>query len=338
MKATTLGFLLGLANLAAAQEFAVLTAQDFTREGQDWVSRPMPVPAGTQEIVPSWRLFTPWARPVTIALEVQQEQQWFRFDMARWASAGSANTSFARQEQQAGKVFTDTLSLNGAAAQVRVRIAGETQLDEFYLSFAPKLSADLDSADPSAAWGTTLEPPKHAQSVYPNGGVLCSPTSTSMLLGYWAGQLQQPCLDQRTPDLLPQLWDKKYDGAGNWSFNMSLAGSQPGMVGYVSRLRNLRDLETWIMRGVPVATSVSYDLLKGKDKKGASDGHLVVLVGFTATGDPIFNDPGRNIVRMTYAREAFRRAWESSGRTVYLVYPRNWRLTNEGPWRPSPRF
>jgi hypothetical protein len=57
---------------------------------------------------------------------------------------------------------------------------------------------------------------------------------------------------------------------------------------------------------------------------------LVVLVGFTAEGDPIFNDPAkRDEVRRTYKRANFEKAWLYSDRAVYLVYPDGTRLPDD---------
>ena len=54
---------------------------------------------------------------------------------------------------------------------------------------------------------------------------------------------------------------------------------------------------------------------------------------FDEAGNPVFNDPGRNVVRMTYDRAAFDRAWASSGRAVYVVYPDSWPIpATSGPW------
>ncbi|MCW2808497.1 MAG: hypothetical protein JWQ93_2452, partial [Marmoricola sp.] len=55
----------------------------------------------------------------------------------------------------------------------------------------------------------------------------------------------------------------------------------------------------------------------------ATAGHLVVISGFTSTGDVVVNDPAaptNSSVRRTYDRGQFERAWlrKSSG-TVYVV-------------------
>ena len=56
----------------------------------------------------------------------------------------------------------------------------------------------------------------------------------------------------------------------------------------------------------------------------ASNGHLVVIVGFTATGDPVVNDPAARTaagVRHVYDRAEFENAWlPTSGGVVYVIH------------------
>ena len=57
----------------------------------------------------------------------------------------------------------------------------------------------------------------------------------------------------------------------------------------------------------------------------STNGHLLVLVGFNANGDPIVNDPASpadSSVQKTYLRSEFEPLWlQASGGTVYLIYP-----------------
>ena len=57
----------------------------------------------------------------------------------------------------------------------------------------------------------------------------------------------------------------------------------------------------------------------------SSNGHLAVLVGFDAEGNPVVNDPAAasdNTVQRTYNRAELESLWlEHSGGTVYLIYP-----------------
>jgi hypothetical protein len=143
-----------------------------------------------------------------------------------------------------------------------------------------------------------------------------------MLMAFWAVELKRPELDEQVPAVVEGVFDSQWPGAGNWPFNMAYAGSFPGMKAYVSRLSDVSELEQWIANGIPVGLSVDYDRLRAKGP--GPNGHLVVCVGFTKTGDPIINDPGTSKhVRKIFLRANLVNAWASSKNTVYLVYPEN---------------
>ena len=156
-----------------------------------------------------------------------------------------------------------------------------------------------------------------------------------MILAHWAGVLRRPELDVPVPEVARAVYDRNWPGTGNWPFNTAFAGQFEGLRAYVTRLADLREIEDWVAAGVPVAASVSFDLLNGK-AADLGNGHLVVVVGFTETGDMVVNDPwpdpkGVNSVRKTYPRQAFLRAWARSRHTVYLIHPQTVRP-------PSPRL
>jgi hypothetical protein len=170
------------------------------------------------------------------------------------------------------------------------------------------------------AWGKLVDAPERSQMIYPNGKALCSPTTVSMLLGYWAGTLNRPELDRPVPEIVNAIYDSQWQGTGNWPFNMAYAGSFPGMRAYVARLSDISELESWICKDIPVGLSVDYDRLRAKGP--GPNGHLVVCVGFTKEGDPIINDPGTSKhVRKVFPRKNLIGAWACSKNTVYLVYP-----------------
>src|ERR1044071_1262554 len=62
------------------------------------------------------------------------------------------------------------------------------------------------------------------------------------------------------------VYDPAYRGTGNWVFNMAYAGSFDGMRACATRFDGLREVEDCIAAGIPVALSVSFDLLNGKEK------------------------------------------------------------------------
>ncbi len=87
-------------------------------------------------------------------------------------------------------------------------------------------------------------------------------------------------------------FDPAYDGTGNWSFNTAWAATLAGHA-FVTRLRDLRDAERFVDAGIPLVAIVAYPrgALTGAPTHG-TDGHLLVIRGFTDTGDVVVNDPG----------------------------------------------
>jgi hypothetical protein len=75
---------------------------------------------------------------------------------------------------------------------------------------------------------------------------------------------------------------------------------------------------------VPVVISIAW---KKSELSGAavqsSNGHLVVVVGFDASGNPIVNDPAAASdadVKRTYFRSELEAVWlENSGGTAYVI-------------------
>ena len=187
--------------------------------------------------------------------------------------------------------------------------------------------------------GTTLDVPSYSQMAhaghYPQWGgggeAWCSPTSTSMVLGYY-GALPRAAAYRFVPTGHPAPWvdyaarktyDAAYEGTGNWPFNTAYAARLAGHA-FVTRLRSLREAETFIAAGIPLVASVSWGTgeLTGAPVS-SSNGHLLVIVGFTPSGDVVVNDPAAKTaagVRRTYDRAQFENAWlPTSGGLVYVV-------------------
>jgi hypothetical protein len=139
--------------------------------------------------------------------------------------------------------------------------------------------------------------------------------------------LGRPELKLDTPDIAAEVYDRVFEGTGNWIFNTAFAGGFPGMRAYVARLGDITELEAWIKAGIPVALSTPWHLLS-PGRKNTGSGHLVVCIGFTETGDVVINDPATNLkkgqsVRRIYARSDVINAWKANHNTVYLIYPEN---------------
>ena len=156
-----------------------------------------------------------------------------------------------------------------------------------------------------------LEVPEYSQYHGDERG-WCSPTALAMLNAF-TGQV----ID--VPTTARGVFDSAYNGTGNWSFNVAFSGSL-GLSGVVAYLQNLAHAARFIDAGIPIAMSYSWS---GDELPGAplehSDGHLVVLRGFTEGGDPIVNDPAAPGVRIVYPRAAIEKIWLRNKGIAYIV-------------------
>ena len=285
------------------------------------------------ELIVSWNASCPPGTALTVEAQAFDAERATRFyTIGHWSAEPGTNRASVRHEGDAdAKVDTETLvclrQMN--AAQVRVTLRGTNgispQLKLLSFSFLNSAIPPTTNAPNRAAWGRVLDVPERSQLGYKGGSGWCSPTSLSMLLGYWSGQLHRAELDVPVPETARQVHDVVYGGTGNWAFNMAYAGSFDGMRAWATRFDDFRRVEDWIVAGIPVALSVSFDLLNGKEAD-QGNGHLIVVVGFTETGDVVVNDPWpnpkkENRVRKIFPRAQVIRAWQRSKQAAYLVVP-----------------
>lgn len=297
------------------------------------------------ELIPSWNVSNSQSAAMKVQIRVHEQSgisDWYT--LGEWSLTPKTydRTSVKGQKDAMGSVDTDTLTLANPGstidAQVTLTSLGDGPRPTLkLLTFCFYRNGDPlpSSNDPSPAWGKLIDVPQRAQGLYPNGGVLCSPTSVSMVLWHYSYQLNRPELNKDVPEVEANVWDTAYKGAGNWPFNTAYAGSFDGLRAYVSRFSSIGDCEKWIDAGYPVVCSVALSLIMGKELSKTEAGHLVVLVGFTKDGDPIFNDPAhKDEVRKVYKRADFEKGWLYSKRTVYLIYPENAKTpaNNQGLW------
>ena len=209
--------------------------------------------------------------------------------------------------------------------------------------------------------GTTVDlgVPQYSQEIhhgdfpqYDNGGeAWCSPTSTAMVVAYWS----QYSVTHSTTDYRPTpaeyswvtatlptpphqdpwvdftaraVYDYHYNGAGNWPFNAAYAASR-GLVADVTQLHNLAEAEPFLQAGIPLVASVAWSSNKLDGAIKSTNGHLLVIEGFTGDGKQVIvNDPASDTnaqVKHFYDREQFERAWiPASGGIVYLIRPAGW--------------
>lgn len=355
------------------------TATSRSYDVATWVSPVVRPGFGLTELVSSWNADTPGASWVEISVRgrsggVATKEyvlgRWCRYDPAQ--GGGIHRTSVDGQGDTVATVYTDTLATRSGHVldewQLVVRLMRPTGTRH-----TPRLRSvgAMASALPDAprvprspngrARGRVLDVPTFSQEKHighfpqwDNGGeAWCSPTSTSMVLAYWGAG---PRHDETTwvTEALPaetdpqvdfaarNVHDYTYDGCGNWPFNAAYAATRPRMRAFVTRLRSLTEAEEFIAAGIPLVTSVSFK--KGElDGAGyGTNGHLMVVVGFTRDGDVVCNDPASHLlrdnsqVRVVYDREQFENVWvPHSGGIAYVIHPERRRLPRAPRHEPN---
>ncbi|MBM7171081.1 peptidase C39 family protein, partial [Streptomyces sp. G44] len=324
------------------------------------------------ELIASWNAHTPAGTWLQAELRGTYadgtKSPWFV--MGRWTAgddkeADIRRTSVDGQTDGKSTVWTDTLALNDAAAGPRVvayrlrltlyRKPGVTATPTVWrlgaMASAVPDRFTVPASEPGPAKELTV--PRYSQEIhvgqypeYDNGGeAWCSPTSSQMIIEYWGRKPKPEDLawvdpayaDPQVCHAARQTFDYQYDGCGNWPFNAAYAATYPDLQGVVTRLASLTELEQLIGAGVPAITSQSF--LK-EELTGAgygTAGHLMTVIGFTADGDVIANDPAsptNEAVRRVYKRREFENIWlrtkrynstgkvvSGSGGVCYLYFP-----------------
>ena len=309
---------------------------------------------GFTRLVPSWEAETPEGTWIIVEAQARRasggETAWY--SLGRWAF-GDATVKRATVDGQRdadARVDTDTLlaSVPLSAYRLRVTLARNAGVSATAVlrSVAAVASADagVRTGSRSAHTGVVkdLPVPQYSQEIhageypeYDGGGeAWCSPTSTTMVLGFWGRgptaadvawvdrRYQDPGVDHAAR----YTYDATYGGTGNWAFNTAYA-SQYGVRAFVTQLRSLAEAELFIARGIPLVASINVPPggLPGFLYAQGTNGHLLVIRGFTASGDVIANDPAalsNAEVRRIYPRAAFERVWiGGSGGIVYVIHP-----------------
>ncbi len=317
-----------------------------------WTSLPVTSPFAFDELVASWNAATPDGTWIKIEMEASGSGRTTKsYVLGIWASGDGTihRTSVSAQGDADGFIAIDTFIRSKKAApldtyQLRLTLyrassaAGAPSPSVRFLG--AMTSAESSFAIPSASGGVDdeVDVPELSQEVhaghfpqYDGGGeAWCSPTSTAMVLGRWG---TGPSAEQLATFPVPAepygqvdyaaryVYDWNYQGAGNWPYNTAYAATF-GLNAFVTRLRSLAEAERFIAAGIPLVASINGRLPGFLFKK--TSGHLLVIRGFTPSGDVITNDPAvlaNEDARVIYGRADFEKVWlGGSAGIVYVIY------------------
>ncbi len=308
---------------------------------------------GVTHLVASWHARTPAGEWVEIqARGSDGPAAWSPWlSLGRWSLHDDPPRESADgQRGPTYQVDVDEVVVDADAAWTRWQVRANASSDRVRLESLTVSTAGLPAdwtvttpSLPSTGDPVRIDLPAYSQQRHRgllprlNGGgsSWCSPASVAMVLDHWGVAPSGDELSWVGPDhpdpvvaeTVARSYDHRWQGAGNWSFNVVYAATR-GVDAFVTRLRDLRDVDAFLRAGIPPVLSVTFQRgeLDGADYD--TDGHLFVASGLTAEGDIVVHDPASHGIAdnaevvTTYSRGQLERAWLSgSGGLVYVVRP-----------------
>ena len=303
----------------------------FPRSGR-WTSPEVTTAFAFTELLPSWNVSAPAETGLRLEVRVRRAGGGW----SPWLYLGSWGRTIAGERTTScrhGFVNIDYLKLHRPADAYQVRV----HLDSFsldpaasptvrrvavcYSGVVKDESRRREVTEPvvmDGEWGRDLGVPFFTQKDAPKplSGEICSPTSVSMVLAHWG--VKKPVVENAMA-----IYDGEYDLFGNWGRAVARAGDL-GMDAWLTRFRNWEQVKAQIAAGQPVIASIRFE----RDEFPSAvlpktNGHLIVIRGFTPAGDVIVNDPasrdrGDGAV---YKADELARAWFDRGGVGYVIRP-----------------
>ncbi|HUA09392.1 MAG TPA: C39 family peptidase [Candidatus Acidoferrales bacterium] len=230
------------------------------------------------------------------------------YDYVQWHPTGRKSFSPA-SDRDGIAVDIDVLTAEQPFDGIELQAA---EIDFDLLAFAAP--ARTTPSSPYARGALMLDVPARSQYVVDGERGWCSAASLAMVNAYHG-------IDRPVEATARAVLDRAYNGTGNWALNTAYSGSL-GLRAVVAYLQNLDHAARLIERNLPLVLSYSWH--EG-ELPGAplphSDGHLVVLRGFTETGDCAINDPAAPGVRVVYPRGAIEAIWLRNNGVAYVIAP-----------------
>ncbi|MDD4279743.1 MAG: C39 family peptidase [Candidatus Sumerlaeales bacterium] len=327
------------AGVKSAEKGKYIVLESKATTGYTMVSRQTKFPYN--ELIPSWNVWCPKGAGVRLLLSTAVtpgNNDWF--EAARWGDYQFPYPVEFKQKVPGGEYVTDTLLLKGTSSYISWRVEfyrGSTNIESPKLSLlAASYSNTLKKKKIYAAYGDKrpffmeptgkkfqLDVPYTTQVVSDKSRVneICSPTSVVTAIAKFGirADLDRAC------DLVYEPYEKIY---GNWIRAVSL-GSQFGARGYITRFRNISQVNETLRKGYTICASIKFpDNAVPKDElplmygNRGTDGHLICLIGIDKDGWIITHDSAsrKNGVACRWSQNAMKKVWVDARGGVGYVF------------------
>lgn len=272
-------------------------------------------------IVGSWNASTGTGSSVELMVRVRVEGSWSQFFSYRPWSRGGVNYT-SNTSDSIAKIDIDMINIlkSKYADAFQIKVFLRRNNTEIASPVLKMFSVALDLRVPSTFvcqedYYKVIDIPKITQMDEPViGNIICSPTSTTMMLNYLGVNITKGDFARMAKD------GSIY---GNWSYNVA-AASELGVKAYVAKI-TMEELKNFIAHGQAVVVSVKSSAsnpLTGAPMQYTS-GHLMVVKGFALINGveyAVVNDPtdsNVNNVEHYYKVSELNNTWKGYS---YIIY------------------
>lgn len=271
-----------------------------------------------RSLVASWAAITSKNATVELKVKAQVNGTWSEYiTYGKWG-LGLQNES---HDQNNGliKLSTDeVMVINSTATAIQYQVIlrrtlATTESPKLSLvSFAleiPGYSYYVDTSELPKS--KCYEVPRLNQNVVPTiGNIICSATSTTMLLKYKGLDFTEYDKEYEHRYIASIVKDYGNNIYGNWVYNTVTMGGY-GFDAYVARMYSIDELIYHLATVGPVALSVKGKMVSS-EKTYTTNGHLIVAIGYKYVDGKLYilcNDPNVPNVYCEYSEEVIKNTW-----------------------------
>ncbi len=280
-----------------------------------------------KELIASWNGHTTQNSSIEIQVKIRKGDVWSRwFTYGKWSDRGYNKGSVNGQRDDIAQMAIDVIKVKSLdkCSALKYKIILERTNNNFEspdirlvsFTFNPYNKTSKQEFD-GFDIEIDIDVPMRSQKTVPEiGGIICSPTSLSMVMEYLG-------VNEEIVEVAAGVKDNGSEKYGNWSYNTAYAGER-GFESYVKKCESIKDVKEILLKGIPVAASIrtsSQEDLEGSFCAHES-GHLLVIRGFIQKDGEdyvIVNDPAaptNEMVRREYKLSQFVKAWS---KIIYVV-------------------
>ncbi len=271
-----------------------------------------------QSLVASWAAITSKNATVELKVKAQVDGVWSEYiTYSKWG-LGLQNVSY---DQNNGiiKLSTDeVMVINSTASAIQYQVIlrrtlATTESPKLSLvSFAleiPGYSYYVDTSELPKS--KCYDVPRLYQNVVPTiGNIICSATSTTMLLKYKGLDFTEYDKEYEHRYIASIVKDYGNNIYGNWVYNTVTMGGY-GFDAYVARMYSIDELIYHLATVGPVALSVKGKMVSS-EKTYTTAGHLIVAIGYKYVDGKFYilcNDPNVQNVYCEYSESVIKNTW-----------------------------